>query len=50
MLIYGGLIALALGLAIARLGGAAGAWLAAFGGALIVAGVVLIWWRSRMST
>lgn len=49
ILIYAGLITLAMGLAIRRTEDVAGAWLAVFGGVLIAAGLVLIWWRSRMT-
>ncbi|MBX3605839.1 MAG: hypothetical protein KF788_11225 [Piscinibacter sp.] len=48
VLIYGGLLGVALGLAV-RDGAAALGWLLMVGGAIVaVAGVVLIWVRSRM--
>ncbi len=48
-LIYVGLFALAFGLAIARNDTAFGWWIAGPGIAMLVAGIVLIWVRSRMS-
>lgn len=47
-LIYGGLGIAMLGLWALRGGADFGPWLAALGGLLVAAGVVLVWVRSRM--
>lgn len=48
VLIYGGLLALGLGLAMQQQGAAAAGWVLVVGGGLVAAvGVVLIWLRSR---
>ena len=48
MLVYAGMALLGLGLAVQRSDAALGWGMAGTGSALIVAGVVLIWVRSRM--
>lgn len=48
VLIYGGLLAVGLGVMLARESVALGATIAVVGGIVAAAGVVLIWVRSRM--
>ena len=47
-LIFVSLALAGLGLAVRRSDGELGAWIAAFGAAGLVAGALLIWWRSRL--
>jgi hypothetical protein len=49
VLIYGGLLVLTLGLFVQRLHDPIGWTLVVIGGAATAGGVVLVWWRSRMS-
>ena len=47
VLLYGGLLTACLGLFVRRTEAVAGTALLAIGGVAAVAGVVLVWWRSR---
>jgi O-antigen/teichoic acid export membrane protein len=50
ILIYGGLLVLSLSFFVARGDAAVGWVLGVIGAAAALAGVVLIWWRSRMTS
>jgi hypothetical protein len=47
-LVYSGLLSVLIGLSARRTDGELGCWLISGGGVLVVAGVVLIWVRSRL--